>query len=289
MMRLGKDWRQMAEVTCKIDFNVNDSFAPVRVLIERVEAMLEIAGLQPCHIDLSRCQYLGPDAVALLAAVIDETRLQGRSLRVTLPEAPAKLRGFCRFSGLEAAIKGTSGSEEASQTVVPLRQILRARFTDAEPIIRLVHRQLDISEESEEYLRICVNEVVQNIEDHAESRIGGIMSARYLGRAREVRVAIVDRGLGIYATLKRRYPDTTEQNMLRRVLRGKFTALSRENNAGLGLCNLSSMIEHLRGQFVIVSDRAAVIGQADANRKFVALRRRFSGTAVFFTLPMMAR
>lgn len=279
----------MREATCKIDFNVNDSFAPVRVLIERVEAMLESAGSRGCHIDLTKCQYLGPDAVALLAAIIHEMRLQEQSLRVSLPEDPAKLRGFCRFSGLEALVKKAAASDEPSETVIPLRQIIRARFTDADPIIHLIHRHLDLSDESEEYLRVCVNEVVQNIEDHAESQIGGIMSARYLSRDREVRVAIVDRGVGIYATLKRRYPDTTEHNMLRRVLRGKYTALSRENNAGLGLCNLSSMIEYLRGQFVMVSDRAAVIGQADANRKFVALRRRFSGTAVFFTLPMTVR
>lgn len=277
----------MDEVTCKIDFNVNDSFAPVRVLIERVEAMFASAGSLPCHIDLTRCQYLGPDAVALLAAVIREAESEGRSLRVSLPETPAKLRAFCQFSGLEATVTRTPASDEPSETVVPLRQIISARFTDADPIIRLIHRQLDISDESEEYLRICVNEVVQNIEDHANSQIGGIMSARYLARAEEVRVAIVDRGLGIYATLKRRYPDTTEHNMLRRVLQGTYTALSRENNAGLGLCNLSSMIEHLRGEFVIVSDRAAVIGRADANRKFVSLGRRFLGTAVFFTLPMI--
>ena len=101
-----------------------------------------------------------------------------------------------------------------------------------------------------------------------------------------MRVAIVDRGVGIYTTLKRRYDDTTPGNSLRRVLKGRFTALSRPNNAGLGLCNLSAMIEHLNGSFVIISETSIAHGRGAAQRKFVTLARRFPGTAIFFVLPM---
>lgn len=123
---------------------------------------------------------------------------------------------------------------------MPLRQIVTARWSDPTPIIQLVNHYLAIAEEPEEYLRICVHEVIQNIENHAESPIGGVMCARYMSSAQQVRVAIVDRGIGICTTLKRQHADTTPENPLRRVLKGKVSAMSRPNNAGLGLCNLTS-------------------------------------------------
>jgi anti-sigma regulatory factor (Ser/Thr protein kinase) len=275
----------MPEITCKIDFNVHDSLKPVRTLIDRLQAIAE-ADPAEAHIDLSKSRYLGPDAIALLAAIIFDRRSRAQRTRVTLPTGPAKLQAFCRFSGFTALVRGEELPTEAEETVIPLRQITAARWMDADPIIRLVHRHLEISEDLEEYLRICVNEVVQNIEDHAESPIGGVMCARYFAGRRHVRVAIVDRGVGIYTTLKRRYPDTTPGNALRRVLQGRFTALSRPNNAGLGLCNLSAMIEHLGGSFEIVSETSIAHGKGRTHRDFIALARRFRGTAVFFILPM---
>ena len=172
---------------------------------------------------------------------------------------------------------------------MPLRRILAARWSDPTPIIQLVNHYLAIAEEPEEYLRICVHEVIQNIEDHADSPIGGVMCARYMTSAQQVRVAIVDRGVGIYTTLKRQHADTTPENALRRVLKGQFSAMSRPNNAGLGICNLTSMIEYLRGDFVIISEDATVEGRAGSVRKFSSLPNRFPGTAVFFTLPVRSQ
>lgn len=194
----------MNEITYKIDFNVNDRLPPIRAFIERLHGVLDPTKPAHYHIDLTKCQYLGPDAVALLAAILFERRSLGQEVRVSLPEGPEKLRAFCTFSGLEALLEDIPQRSDPTDTVIPLRQILSAKWTDADPILNLVNRHLDTSDEVEEYLRICVNEVVQNIEDHAESPIGGVMSARYLTHDQQVRVAIVDRGVGIYTTLKRR-------------------------------------------------------------------------------------
>lgn len=99
-----------------------------------------------------------------------------------------------------------------------LRVLTTAGFRDADPVIELVRAHVKISEDMEEYLRSCINEVIQNIQDHAKSKIGGVLYARFMTASSEVRIAIVDRGDGIYTTLKRRYPDTTELTALDRVL-----------------------------------------------------------------------
>jgi len=152
----------------------------------------------------------------------------------------------------------------------------------------MLQRYEQLPEELEEYLRVCVNEVLQNIQDHACSPIGGILTARYMAKAQEVRVAIVDRGLGILTTLKKRYPDTDADNVLRRVLGGSFTAQSRINNLGLGISNLVDIIEGLHGECFIVSETSTADVRRGKPRRFGALSSRFQGTGVFLTLPVGA-
>lgn len=113
------------------------------------------------------------------------------------------------------------------------------------------------------------------------------MTARFMTKDREVRVAIVDRGLGICTTLKRRWPDTTAENVLSRVLlEGEYSARSRENNLGLGLSNLAGIIERRGGDLLVLSESSAAELRRGGKNWFGRLSSHFAGTAVFFTLPI---
>jgi signal transduction histidine kinase len=103
---------------------------------------------------------------------------------------------------------------------------------------------------------------------------------------RQVRVAIVDRGVGICTTLQRRHPDTTPDNALQRVLEGKYSAQSRPNNAGLGLSILRDMISYAKGDFVLISDVSGAHCKGSYGNEPFIVPRGFPGTAAFFTLPV---
>jgi len=206
---------------------------------------------------------------------------------VIWPEGPAPLRSYCETSGLKMFIESVDYSNEEfdeSRHVLRLRSFKTAQFNDADPVVRLLRSHLSVSEELEEYLRLCVLEIIQNIHDHANSPIGGIITARFMSTKPEVRIAIVDRGEGICSTLKRRFPDTTPHNALRRVVQGEFSALSRENNAGLGISMLVSWVTHLGGDLTIISESSWTRAHGN-NRYFETTKFRFGGTAVFMTIP----
>jgi hypothetical protein len=195
-----------------------------------------------------------------------------------------------RACGLGTHFESTAADSETVKVgghpVLPLSEFHTASFQDADPLIEMLQRYVHLPEEMDEYLRICVNEVLQNIVDHANSPIGGIMTARFMEQAQEVRVAIVDRGRGILTTLRQRYPDTSPDNVLRRVFGGHYTARSRENNLGLGISNLVRIIERLRGDYFIVSELSTAEFRRGKPRQFGNLFLNFAGTGVFFTLPV---
>lgn len=278
--------------TCRIDFSVDDQARSIRELVERVARVADLPSSVEVEFDLLKCRYLGPDAVALLGSVLLQRRRVKSRCAVLAPESPPELRAFLRVSGLEALWeKGELRPREAGdddKPVLPLAQYDAARFQDADPIIQMLQRHGTMRPEFDEYLRICVNEVLQNVQDHAKSPIGGLMIARFMKKAAEVRVAIVDRGNGICSTLRRRFPDTNAENVLPRVLGGNYTAASRENNLGLGLSNLAVIIKQLGGDLVIVSENSMAEVRRNHSREFHTLAARFQGTGVFFTLPVQS-
>lgn len=276
--------------TCRVDFSVDDQATSIKELAERLARVAELPSTVEVEIDLAKSRYLGPDAVTLLASVMLHRQMLQSPCTVREPESPPELRSFLRISGFESLWKSgklaSRDHKSDDKPVLPLEQYGAARFQDADPMIQMLQRHGTMQPEFDEYLRICVNEVLQNVQDHAKSPIGGLMMSRFMTQAAEVRVAIVDRGNGICSTLRKRFPDTNADNVLHRVLAGNYTAASRENNLGLGLSNLADIIKDQGGDLVILSEESMVEVRRSRERRFMRLGVRFRGTGVFFTLPV---
>lgn len=203
----------------------------------------------------------------------------------TLP----RLDAFCHFSGLKHALENGPPPDPGhprSETV-PLQYAEAARADTGTPLIHLLRRHIRLSDESEEYLRLCLQETVQNVADHAESPFGGIWCARFVETRREVRVACVDGGIGIVQALSKQIEVGSSFAALRMVFEGGHSSRSRENNMGLGISNLQNWVHSLSGGLIVISGDAAGIRHPQAlNPSFEELPFRFPGTGVFFTVPV---
>jgi len=281
----------MTPITATIHFSVNDRVRSIRRLIEEISCFAAREEGQILRIDLRKCQYLGPDAIALLGAVLLDFK-SSTKVEVLGPEGPPALRTFFEACGLETLIHGVQSVPKNPNLELPnvlsLTQFQKASFQDADPIMKMLHRFDAIDPEQEESLRVCVNEAIQNVQDHAKSPVGAMMTARFMAKDKEVRVAIVDRGIGVRSSLSKRYPDTTPENVMQRVLSGNYTALSRENNKGLGLSLLASIVENLGGDLFILSESSTAELRRGSKKSFMKLTSGFRGTGVFFTLPVGA-
>lgn len=114
------------------------------------------------------------------------------------------------------------------------------------------------------------------------------MAARYIESSREVRVGIVDRGLGIAVKLREQYPDTaTSELALRRVIQGGFSSRSRPNNMGLGVSNLFGLVKASGGRMALFTGDAFAEVHGDMPQPVIRPAGCiFPGTAVFFSLPV---
>lgn len=273
---------------CAVDFELSDDRKAVVALLNRM-APLEGGAESPSVLDLRRVEYLGPFAATLLLASHRQAVVDGRPFRIFLPQVGSKARAFSGFAGLEHLLGqgGPPRTNHPENVTVPLTAVNVATWGVADPVIELVRRFVVISEDDETYLTNCITEVIQNVEDHAESAVGAISCARYLCNKNIIRVSIVDRGLGIGTTLAKLYPDlSSAESALKRVIRGGVSAKSRRNNMGVGISNLWSQVTNpLKGDIFIVSEDA--IAYTERGSTWVGpLGARFAGTGVFFSVPV---
>jgi len=274
------------EVMVSLEGNVDDTLASLSYAVKSVEPRVDDGTLS--ELDLSRCQYLGPLVAAYLCCVIRECEHRGKSLTVRLPTDPPRLRAFCSFSGL-AHLVGQGeipDSNHPQNETVPLSQT-GSNWLATQPIVDLIVRHVGaISGDFEETMCLCIRELFQNIDDHANSAVGGWYSARYMRNKKHTRVAVADRGQGIYATLSRRYPEMRDPvDALKRVIEGGYTSKSTERNRGLGISNLVLQVKRLGGRAVIMSHGACAELIAGKWR-FDRTGPTFGGTAFYFSLPV---
>ncbi len=278
-------------IECSLDFMLHDSPKAIQEFLVQIKPILNSKPSDSWKLDLSKCRYIGPDAAVILYAMVLNAKLNEQKWEVRLPHEPPSLQAFCEFSGLNYRLFGNPApcEDHPKSEVDSLRIHKKIDYHQTPyPFVRLVQKHLHISKDMEDYLATCLNEAIQNVQDHAKSPIGAVTCARFQTKASEIRIAIVDLGLGIFTTLNKAHPDTQNAvHALKRVIRGKFTAGSRVNNLGLGLSNLADIVRQFQGQFTIItSDALFILKPKDGTELYITTKFNFPGTGVFFTLPI---
>jgi len=275
----------------KFDGTIDDEFHDLRQLLEKMQVIHQIESDRKWQVRCGKCKYLGPWAAAILAAAYKEgTRLK-QEPKITLPKVPPALRAYCVFSGMDQLFaKGAAPQlDHPDCETIPLHSFQKASFDLPNGILKLIHRHMSPDDESEEGLRTAVQEVTQNVSDHSRSHIGGVMSARYMTKTQEIRVAIVDRGIGIGASLGKVYSQaSTPFAALQMVTEGGFSSKSRPNNMGLGVSQLFSILINNRGRIAAVSGDAMATSHRGHPVQIEHLPFAFNGTGIFFALPLRA-
>lgn len=279
-------------ICCKVDFNLDDKPASMGAFLPRIQPILVAPPGSSWELDLRRCRYMGPDAAAVILSTVLAGRALNQNCTVLLPETPKELDAFCHFSGLKHHLFGEPmpDVEHPACETSPLDVQRRADWLQSPtPFVRLIRKHVDMSEEAEESLRICINESLQNVEDHAQSPIGAVTCARYLARYRQIRLAVVDRGAGILKTLRRKFSDTQDaRHALQRVVEGRFSSMSRPSNMGLGISNLAMIVKRMMGTVIILTgDTMALFSRSQWT--YPSGKYDFPGTGLFLTMPVVDR
>jgi hypothetical protein len=276
-------------VTVNVDFTVDNTPNSVLMFLKRTEPIRQ-SGVGHWAINFTQDKFFGPDAIALLASEILLARKKGIQCNVLVPAGSSAFEKFLSDSGFRHLLHYAAPptAHDVQNVMIPLQVNTTNSYAQSDPIVALVQRHASISSDVEEYLRICMNEIIQNVEDHAESSIGCVTCARVLTKRDEVRVAVVDRGRGIPSTLRSAYPSITSGvNALRLAIEGGYSAKSRRNNMGIGLNNLCNIVvQYLKGSLFILSENTYATGGNGKLPVAQPATTPFDGTAIFFSVPV---
>lgn len=210
--------------------------------------------------------------------------------------------GLGSFSG-----DGTISKEEINRTV-KIQKIIKYSEIDnlAEKIASLT--LTDISEhyidsiEVKELIKYIIIELLRNVVQHSGDKNGGIVVAQRMDQGEEyetnksIQICVVDRGIGIYESLKRMHADITDnKTALEHSLWPSFSGTfaegltGSEQNAGMGLFFISELVKRTAGRLFIASGNTSLLLEGDpngeGNNKINFLDAGFPGTIVAVDVP----
>jgi hypothetical protein len=146
----------------------------------------------------------------------------------------------------------------------------------------------DNKDDLSKYLKYLIREMMSNVVSHANSQIGGFITAQYYPQKNKVQVIIIDNGIGLQASLSQNYHLNNEEDAIQKAMEKEVTGSNPfasynnvQKHAGLGLFFLSKIIENTQGNLLIVSNNT--IYKSPQN-SFQELNTNFKGTLIAFEI-----
>jgi len=232
----------------------------------------------PVEFDCSKTEAWGPFGIALLASSFVVRARLGRETVLVEPADPDALEGLeetglmqvakreaVNLDGAQVHLVALAPNTSNRELAVSLTSSLGAAAASAPPIVEP-----------------CLVSLLDNFSEWSESTVGGFVVVRWHKKTRQARFALVDRGLGIPAVLRRgqvgnliRLPDVD-------VIEAAFSdpaATSRQQEGrGMGLKRLREYVLGHRGKLTVISLGAKVSWAGDRVSK--APSPAMHGTAV---------
>ncbi len=212
-------------------------------------------------LDARGCKRIGPLGAAMLAAAAAR---RSRPIQIVLEPQDEAVARFCDEIGLWQLVRtpATRESVVTSSDTLRLRNLFALDPVFTHQLAELLSRNLkEMTEEASHLVQLCLNETLQNTFEHAGSDVGCFVHGRWYRQDGNVRLAVVDSGIGIAAAL--RSMPGNEQRADAELVEDAVTiqgVTSRTNRVGgLGLKTIRSIITQRAGRLVLVTGTTKLI------------------------------
>ena len=235
-------------------------------------------------LDFSSCVRAFPNGMIPLLAAADALRRAHIDLSVTLPANATLRRLFLNTNWahfLEPARYAVSDTAHD-------RHVAAHRFADANQQQRLVNRFMDVVMRNMTLARSVlaglewsVNEITDNVLNHAQCDAGGIAQVITFKDARKVAFGVADSGRGILESLREGHCSLrTDEHAIGEAVKAGVTS-NPESGQGNGLAGTLRIATMSNGTFEITSGVAHLSVRRGASKSYKREeRQRFYGTVV---------
>ncbi|MEW6557903.1 MAG: hypothetical protein AB1349_11225 [Elusimicrobiota bacterium] len=236
-------------------------------------------------IDLSEVTFIRPIALTVLASTIYQVRTFGTKLTVVLP-TPKDTLSYINSIGFQNFLEGKQKEPSDYRSYVPLYHLNANKPQFVDLLINFIQRE-GIDDKTSYIIRLGINELIQNVFDHAKSQVGCFMCSQSYRQKKYIRTAMVDLGVGIPANARTisRFKNSADDQILLAATNGEIT--TRHNIPGAkGLKMLCEIITENRGNICIFSHKGRFT--ADVDKRIAKVKEVFfHGTGIEFKLPYL--
>lgn len=199
----------------------------------------------------------------VVLSIVVALGLKVKKHKIYCEKLEAKSKHYLERMGLFKILKIKSNMKivehEPAGRFIPLTVIknsfeLTKFVTEMIPLLHLETKQV-------EPIKHIITELVGNVLEHSQSKIGAILCAQYYQKSNRISIGIVDAGVGIKKTINHSHPAKTDLEAIRLALMPGITGTTSkeggsEFNAGAGLFLIKSIAKVNRDFFIMYSGNA---------------------------------
>jgi anti-sigma regulatory factor (Ser/Thr protein kinase) len=167
-------------------------------------------GKSNLNISFKRVEKIFPNGILPIICTIDELRLKGHKIYIFLPEKGDIRRLFRSVNWAYYLAPEQFYKSESTHD----RHLVTRRFETAEQqkiivddFMDVVLRNMTVPKDVISGLEWSINEITDNVLNHSDSQIGGLMQASTFTKDNKIVFAVSDSGKGILESMKEALPD----------------------------------------------------------------------------------
>jgi anti-sigma regulatory factor (Ser/Thr protein kinase) len=202
-----------------------------------------------------------PIVISMIVALAEEAHMNNTPIKCD--PITAKSRPYLQRMGLIDSLDPNHGVQidehESAGRFIPARRInnsleLNQFITDMVPLLHTTPEQAYP-------IKYVMSELVRNVLEHSQSKIGAIVCAQYFKKTNRISIGVADRGIGIKSAINISHNAKSDVEALNLALRPGITGTTKkiggtEYNAGAGLFFTKSIAKVSRDFFLIYSGNA---------------------------------
>lgn len=251
------------ELTGKVNsFNVKDYTSALSLFKE--------SGSDNLTIDFSRVLHAYPNGMLPIISSIELLRQKGIKIYVKLPQKDDVRRMFravnwAHFLSPEQFEKSESNHDRHLVTRFFTNEV--EQHSAVNDFLDVVLRNMEVPKDILSGLEWSINEITDNVLNHSQSKIGGIVQASTYPRNGQIAFAVVDSGRGILDSLKEGIPTLrTDLHAIGEAIKAGVTR-NPKYGQGNGLAGSLKITTLTGGSLEITSGRGRLIATMDETKK----------------------
>jgi anti-sigma regulatory factor (Ser/Thr protein kinase) len=226
-------------------------------------------------IDLRGLVYIAPSPLSLLAAVLKAREEDGCPCTVLPPKSPLTRHYLQRMDFTKLLFKTEIHEPFQRKKPFGFRPVQHFCGDDdywlaAKELTEALAERCQPDEVAKAAIRICLDEMAENVVQHAYTERGGFAAAQTSLKRKTLEIAIVDLGVGIRESLARNPMYAGIESDVEAITKALEPRVSStpERNAGIGLYITNLLLHANNGQLLVRSGTGAILrGAVDADEQ----------------------